>query len=231
MTASPRSTSTKRLHSLTRKSSRNSGPRRDNRTLPIRSSHWPLNEGTGRWLRTWGSKLASLNVTLTSEVFSASGIAFGFPRASHYGLKSSNTCTIPTLPDTRGETSRILSSLAVFFWPGAAQDVRRFVRNCDTCGRSTLWRDRKQGLLKPLPIPERIWAETSIDFITDLPPSGRDQATNCMVITDRLTKGVILEDMDDISTDAVARKLIKCSYPYHGLPAAITSDRGLQFVR
>ena len=51
-----------------------------------------------------------------------------------------------------------------------------------------------------------------------------------MVITDRLTKGVILEDMDDISTDAVARKLIKCFYPYHGLPAAITSDRGPQFV-
>ncbi|KAM4056427.1 retrotransposon nucleocapsid protein [Hirsutella rhossiliensis] len=74
-----------------------------------------------------------------------------------------------------------------FFWPGAASDVRR---------------DTKKGLLKPLPIPQRIWSEITIDFITDLPPSGKDGATNCMVVTDRLTKGVELEGLNDISTEA-----------------------------
>lgn len=117
-----------------------------------------------------------------------------------------------------------------FFWPGAARDVRRFVRNCEICGRNTIWRETKKGLLKPLPIPERIWSEISIDFITDLPPSGRDAATNCMVVTDRLSKGVELESMHDISAQAVAQRLFERHYPVHGIPTAITSDRGPQFV-
>ncbi|KAM4060831.1 reverse transcriptase (RNA-dependent DNA polymerase) [Hirsutella rhossiliensis] len=117
-----------------------------------------------------------------------------------------------------------------FFWPGAASDVRRFVRNCEVCGRNTIWRDTKKGLLKPLPIPQRIWSEITIDFITDLPPSGKDGATNCMVVTDRLTKGVELEGLHDISSEAVARRLFERHYPVHGIPTAITSDRGPQFV-
>lgn len=117
-----------------------------------------------------------------------------------------------------------------FFWPGAASEVRQFVRNCEVCGRNTIWRDTKRGLLKPLPIPQRIWSEVTIDFITDLPPSGRDGATNCMVVTDRLTKGVELEGMSDISSEAVAKRLFERHYPVHGIPTAITSDRGPQFV-
>ena len=99
----------------------------------------------------------------------------------------------------RDTTYAILSRR--FFWPGAAKDVRRFLRNCTVCGRSTIWRDTKHGLLKPLPIPQRIWAEISMDFITDLPPSGPNGVTNCLVITDRLTKGVILIGMSDITAE------------------------------
>ncbi|KAJ6436050.1 hypothetical protein O9K51_11425 [Purpureocillium lavendulum] len=117
-----------------------------------------------------------------------------------------------------------------FFWPGITNEVRQFLSNCDTCKRTTIWRQSKQGLLKPLPIPERIWSEIHIDFITELPPTGRDNATNLMGITDRLTKGVILEALDDISAEAVARRLFSCYFPYHGIPTTITSDRGPQFV-
>jgi transposase InsO family protein len=79
-------------------------------------------------------------------------------------------------------------------------------------------------------ILERIWGEISIDFITDLPPSGRDNATNCIVVTDWLTKGVELEGMHDISAKAVAQRLFERHYPIYGIPTAITSDRGPQFV-
>ena len=40
------------------------------------------------------------------------------------------------------------------YWPGISEDVRRFVRNCDKCSANNVWRDRRQGLLKPLPIPD-----------------------------------------------------------------------------
>jgi transposase InsO family protein len=117
-----------------------------------------------------------------------------------------------------------------FFWPNISQDIRRFVRNCETCGRTKSWREQKRGLLKPLPIPNRIWREISIDFIVDLPPSRRSQAINCMVITDRLSKGKIYEPMTDISAEAVADRLLWCFVRHHGIPAGIVSDRGPQFV-
>ena len=28
-----------------------------------------------------------------------------------------------------------------YTWPGMTQDVRRFVRNCNTCGKSKIWRE------------------------------------------------------------------------------------------
>ena len=77
-----------------------------------------------------------------------------------------------------------------FFWPNLQTAVRQFVRNCGVCGRTKVWRDRKQGLLRPLPVPEQQWQEVSVDFIGPLPLSqGFDTIA---VFTDRLSKGVLL---------------------------------------
>lgn len=115
-----------------------------------------------------------------------------------------------------------------FFWPSLSQDIRRFVRNCDDCRSSQVWRERRRGLLKPLPIPDRLWQEISMDFIIDLPLS--KGCTNLLVITDRLGKGVILIPMERIDVDSVTHALIRYYMPYHGLPRAIVSDRGSNFV-
>ena len=126
----------------------------------------------------------------------------------------------------RDQTSMIISRQ--YFWPGLSQDVRQFLRNCDVCGRSTLWREKKRGFLKPLPVPDRPWAELSMDFITGLPPS--NGATNILVITDRLTKSLILEPMTTTTAEDVASVFLRSFVRHHGIPRAITSDRGPQFV-
>jgi hypothetical protein len=115
-----------------------------------------------------------------------------------------------------------------FFWPNFVAFVRQFVRNCDVCRRSTEWKDRKQGMLRPLPVPERQWREISIDFIGPLPTSKKCKML--MVITDRLSKGVILEGCESTETEHIVDLLIKRFYRYHGVPSAIVSDRGGQFV-
>jgi hypothetical protein len=115
-----------------------------------------------------------------------------------------------------------------FFWPGMLTDVRRFVRNCDNCGGKQIWRERRQGFLKPLPVPLRMWSEISIDFIDKLPLS--NGCTTLMVITDRLSKGVILEPCVRITAEYVAEMFVRCFYRHHGLPIAIVSDRGTQFT-
>lgn len=123
-------------------------------------------------------------------------------------------------------TSAILGRM--FFWPHMTQDVRRFISNCDKCGANTIWRERRQGLLKPLPVPERIWREISIDFIDKLPNS--NNYCHLMVIVDRLSKGVILVPLKDLSAETVAREFIRFFVSRHGFPTGIISDRGTQFI-
>jgi hypothetical protein len=102
------------------------------------------------------------------------------------------------------------------------------VRNCSVCGRVKPWRDSLQGLLQLLPVPKRIWKEVSIDFMTNLPKS--NSCTNLMVVTDRLSKDVVLVGLEDITTDSVAKAYINYVVAYHWLLDYITSDRGPQFV-
>lgn len=114
------------------------------------------------------------------------------------------------------------------FWPKMSADVKRFVKNCDKCGATNIWRDRRQGLLKPLPIPDRKWRELSLDFIEGPPDS--NGCSTILVVVDRLTKGIILISCGKTDTEYIAQKLVQHVIAYHGFPTAITSDRGSQFV-
>ncbi|RYN98817.1 hypothetical protein AA0121_g13479 [Alternaria tenuissima] len=84
------------------------------------------------------------------------------------------------------------------------------------------------GRTGPLPIPERIWKEISMDFIEKLPIS--ENMRCLMVVTDRLGKGSIFIPLPNTETETVVRAYIKHVVAYHWLPDAITSDRGSQFV-
>lgn len=90
--------------------------------------------------------------------------------------------------------------------------VRRFCRNCDVCGRSHVWRTKRQGLLLPLPVPERFHSELSIDFMTDLPIKEKGDQKYLMVITDRLLKSVTLEAMSSMNAEECAERFVQCHY-------------------
>jgi hypothetical protein len=64
-----------------------------------------------------------------------------------------------------------------------------------------------------------------MDFITELPLS--NSYMNLMVITCRLSKGVILEGLKEIIAEAVAERFIRCFYRHYGFLRAIISDRGV----
>jgi predicted aspartyl protease len=126
----------------------------------------------------------------------------------------------------REETYRIIAR--EWYWPRMSDDIRRFVRNCDLCRKSTPWRDGRHGYLRPLPVPSRTWQHLTVDFITGLPSSQGN--TNLMVVKDRLSKGVVLIPMDKIEATDVAWAFVREVYRHHSFPSSITSDRGPQFV-
>jgi hypothetical protein len=62
-------------------------------------------------------------------------------------------------------------------------------------------------------VPERIWKEVSIDFMTNLPES--DDCTNLIVVIDRLSKDVVLVGLEDITIDSVAKAYMNYVVAYH----------------
>ena len=67
-----------------------------------------------------------------------------------------------------------------------------------------------------------------MDFIENLPPSGGYH--HILVITIRLTRGVILEPMNELGAVPTADTFVRVLYRCHGLPSSIVSDRSSAFT-
>lgn len=115
-----------------------------------------------------------------------------------------------------------------YYWPKMYETVRRFVSSCHTCSRTKAWKTTFTGVLKPLPVPQRRWADISVDFIVELPES--EGCPNIMVVVDRLSKGAHFIECPNITARTVARLFLKHVWKLHGLPESIVSDRGSAFI-
>ena len=67
-----------------------------------------------------------------------------------------------------------------------------------------------------------------MDFMTDLPNSQGNKYL--WVIKDRLSKWVVLEAMPGMKAEECAERFLDCWVRHHGIPRAITSDRGTNWT-
>ena len=143
---------------------------------------------------------------LASELYSV-------PYAAHPGLQR-----------TIGKVRRY------FWWKGMARDIRELVESCPTCQLEKTNHTQKKGSLQSLAIPEAKWQEVTIDFITDLPMSS-DGEDSIMTVVDRATKMVHLIPCKKTTTVGEAARLYwQHVVKLHGVPRAIHTDHGAQFI-
>ena len=117
-----------------------------------------------------------------------------------------------------------------FWWRGMTGDVREFVESCPTCQLEKTDHTLKKGSLQSLTLPEGKWREVSIDFITDL-PAEQGAEDSIMTIVDRATKMVhLIPCWKTTTAGEVARLYWQQVVRLHGIPRAIHTDRGAQFV-
>ena len=134
---------------------------------------------------------------------------------------------VSTAHPGKTKTRKLLSTR--YFWPGMFSDVDRYVRNCETCRRTTVPRDKTPGLLKLLPIPDRPWQHISMDF-HEL-PTDRQGYDMALVIVDRFGKRTFsIPCFKTINAKETARLFVRDVYRIYGPPDTIVSDRGPQFV-
>ena len=118
-----------------------------------------------------------------------------------------------------------------FFWAKLEDEVRDYVRSCDTCQRNKASRHAKYGMLHPTEIPHRPWMDISMDFITGLPPSqGFDKI---WVIVDLFTKMAHFIPLKSGAVEPgveLATTFARDIWRLHGLPSSIISDRDTNFT-
>nr|GFA02824.1 hypothetical protein [Tanacetum cinerariifolium] len=117
----------------------------------------------------------------------------------------------------------------MFYWKGISKGVRQFIRNCDVCMRAKHENVASTGLLQPLPIPDSVFLEISMDFIGGLPKvKGKDII---FMVVDRLTKyNHFMVLGHPYSAKEVAQVFIDNVYKLHGCPSSIISDRDPIFL-
>ena len=119
--------------------------------------------------------------------------------------------------------------LAQFFWKNMANMVKAYIRACSICQQAKYNNLPPAGLLQPLPIPNKIWHDIAMDFITGLPLSHGYSVI--LVIIDRLSKFAhFLPLQTDFSTPKVVDVFIKEVVSIHGIPQTIVSDRDKVFT-
>ncbi|KAL4297251.1 hypothetical protein GQ457_12G025690 [Hibiscus cannabinus] len=116
-----------------------------------------------------------------------------------------------------------------FFWQGMRKDVKQFVSNCQICQRMKIDNLAPAGLLQPLPIPQQVFEDISLDFITGLPRSNGKEAI--LVVVDRLTKyGNFFALPRHYDAQYIAKVLVQGIVKLHGIPRSMVSDRDPIFL-
>lgn len=114
-------------------------------------------------------------------------------------------------------------------WKRMKQDDYSFIRECDVCQRCKGENTGKAGLLQPLPIPEKVWVDISMDFIEGLPKVAGKEVI--FVVVHRLSKAAHFMTLKHpYAALDVAQLFMDNVFKLHGLPHSIVSDRDAVFT-
>ncbi|KAJ0856477.1 putative nucleotidyltransferase, Ribonuclease H [Helianthus annuus] len=118
---------------------------------------------------------------------------------------------------------------SLFYWRRADKDIKKWVKECEICLKAKYEAVASPGLLSPLPAPQSVFTDISMDFISGLPKS---EGKDCiLVVVDRFTKyGHFIPLKHPFSAVRVAQVVLDNVFKLHGCPLNIVSDRDPIFM-
>ncbi|KAJ9537912.1 hypothetical protein OSB04_030645 [Centaurea solstitialis] len=112
-----------------------------------------------------------------------------------------------TIGGHSGITATIRRIGGSFSWSHLREDVARFINDCTICQQTKYTTHKPYGLLQPLPVPNQVWEEITMDFITGLPPSnGKEAIWNANLEKISGYKGTHLKECVQVLQELQSRK-------------------------
>lgn len=119
----------------------------------------------------------------------------------------------------------------LFWWSGLKRDVAQFVYSCLICQKSKVEHQKPAGMMVSLDVPEWKWDSISMDFVTSLLNTPKENDA-IWVIFDRLTKSAHFLPINiSFPVSQLAEIYIREIVKLHGVPSSIVSDLLLDFGR
>jgi hypothetical protein len=150
------------------------------------------------------------------------GLLYNFDRLYIQTVPELRTLVLHTTHDCNvsgdlGQNKSYELTKRTFFWPDMQQDVRRYVRKCDSCQRNKPSNRLPGGLLQPLPILQQRWEQISMDLVVGLPKIARGNS-GIAVFVDRLSKQILISPIsDDTTAPVIAKPYFDTVFQHKGL--------------
>jgi hypothetical protein len=124
----------------------------------------------------------------------------------------------------------ITTTRKLFYWTGMKKDIADYLAKCLECQKVKLEHRHPTGLLQPLSIPEWKWETISMDFITTLPRSTK-QNDAIMVVVEKLRKDAHFIPVKSTCKEIdISNIFMKEIFRLHGMPKEIIFDRDTKFT-